>query len=103
MATSSPNSISPAEKKALSTFRKHSGMMRLSEALRIGVTRGTIERMLENGRLERLSRGSYRLTDAEPLSHPDLAGGAAKVAQGVTSLISARAFPQLTTYIPHEI
>lgn len=103
MATSSPNSISPAVKKALSAFRKNLGMMRLAEALRIGVTRGTIERMLENGTLERLSRGLYRLTDAEPLSHPDLAVVAAKVPQGVICLISALAFHDLTTQIPHEI
>ncbi len=103
MAASSSNSISPAEKKALSTFRKHSGMMRLSEALRIGVTRGTIERMLENGTLERLSRGLYQLTDAEPLSHPDLTVVAAKIPQGVICLISALAFHELTTQIPHEI
>ena len=103
MATAAPKTVSPAEKKALVAFRKRSGMLRLADALRTGITRGTIERMLEKGTLERLSRGLYRLADAEPLPNPDLAVVAAKVPQGVICLISALAFHELTTQIPHEV
>ncbi len=103
MATTAPKTISPAEKKALAAFRKRAGMLRLADALRAGITRGTIERMLANGTLERLSRGLYRLADAEPLPNPDLTVVAAKVPQGVICLISALAFHELTTQIPHEV
>ena len=103
MATSPSKPASPAEKQAQTAFRKRLGMLRLADALRAGITRGTIERMLEKGTLERLTRGLYRLTDADPLPNPDLAVVAAKVPQGVICLISALAFHELTTQIPHEV
>jgi predicted transcriptional regulator of viral defense system len=103
MATSARQLATPAEKKALAVFKRRSGMMRLAEALRAGVSRGTLERMLEKGTLERLSRGLYRLVDAEPLPNPDLAVVAAKVPDGVICLISALSFHELTTQIPHEV
>ena len=103
MTPSPTKTVSAAEKKALAIFRKRSGMLRLADALRAGVTRGTIERMLKQGTLERLSRGLYRLTDAEPFPNPDLAVVAAKIPQGVICLISALAFHDLTTQIPHEV
>jgi predicted transcriptional regulator of viral defense system len=103
MAPSTSKPVSPSEKNAQAAFRKRSGMLRLADALRAGINRGTIARMLEKGILERLSRGLYRLTDSEPLPSPDLAVVAAKVPQGVICLISALSFHELTTQIPHEI
>ena len=59
--------------------------------------------MVEQGDLEKLSRGLYQLADAEPLLHPDLAVVAEKAPEGVICLISALAFQELTTLIPHEV
>lgn len=59
--------------------------------------------MVEEGKLERVSRGLYRLVDAPPPAHADLAIVAAKVPDGVVCLISALAFHELTTEIPHEV
>lgn len=75
----------------------------MSEALRAGIHRDTLRVMVERGELQKLSRGLYQLVDAEPLAHPDLAVVAAKVPEGVVCLISALAFHELTTQIPHEV
>ena len=53
--------------------------------------------------LEVVSRGVYRLADNPPLGNPDLMTVAIRVPGGVICLISALAFHELTTQIPHEV
>ena len=91
-----------ATKRATAVFKQHGGMLRMADALRQGIHRNTLDRMVREGVLERSSRGLYRLIGSPPLSHPDLAIVAAKVPNGVICLISALAFHELTTQIPHE-
>jgi predicted transcriptional regulator of viral defense system len=93
---------SPIE-RAKSVFRQKGGLLRMSQALQAGIHRDTLRAMVEQGDLEKLSRGLYRLADAEPLSHPDLAVVAEKAPEGVICLVSALAFHELTTQIPHEV
>ncbi|MCP4885001.1 MAG: transcriptional regulator [Planctomycetaceae bacterium] len=78
-------------------------MLRMAEAIEAGIHRNTLYRMVEDGFLDRVSRGLYRLADAEPLGNPDLVTVTAKVPEGVICLISALAFHNLTTQIPHEV
>ena len=59
--------------------------------------------MVERGELEKISRGFYRLIDSQMPTHPDLAAVAVKVPHGVICLISALAYHELTTQIPHEV
>lgn len=89
--------------KALAAFRRKGGLLRMSEAVKAGVHRRTLYAMLDEGQIERLSRGLYRLTDAPPLGEPDLVTVTAKIPQGVICLVSALAFHDLTTQIPHAV
>ncbi len=89
--------------KARVTFRRHGGILRMSEALHSGIHRRMLYSMLEAGIIERLSRGLYRLTDLPPLGNPDLVSVARKVPSGVICLISALAYHEITTQIPHEV
>jgi predicted transcriptional regulator of viral defense system len=75
----------------------------MAEALRSGIHRRTLYALREAGLTEQLSRGLYRLADAQPLGSPDLVAVAAKVPKGVICLVSALAFHELTTQIPHEV
>lgn len=59
--------------------------------------------MHETGILFRVSRGVYQLVDAEPITDPDLAVVAVKAPAAVVCLISALAFHEVTTQIPHRI
>jgi predicted transcriptional regulator of viral defense system len=89
--------------KAKRVFRRHAGVMRTSEAIRLGVHPRTLYAMRDAGDLERLSRGLYRLAEMPPLGNPDLTTVALRVPKGVICLISALAFHDLTTQIPHYI
>ena len=84
-------------------FRRHSGVLRTIEAIRLGIHPRTLYQMRDSGRLEQLSRGLYRLAEMVPVGNPDLVTVALKVPKGVICLLSALAYHELTTQIPHEV
>jgi predicted transcriptional regulator of viral defense system len=88
---------------ALAAFRRHGGILSTSDALRLGIHARTLYALRDSGALEQLSRGLYRLADLPPLSNPDLVIVARRVPQAVVCLISALAFHELTTQIPHAV
>ena len=53
--------------------------------------------------LLQLSRGLYRLADLPPLANPDLMIVALRLPQAVICLVSALAFHDLTTQVPHAV
>lgn len=89
--------------RAKAAFRRQGGLMRMSQAVRAGIHRDTLRTMVERGELEKPSRGLYQLVDFRRPTHPDLATVAAKVPKGVICLVSALAFHNLTTQVPHEV
>ncbi len=78
-------------------------MLRTSKALALGVHPRTLYALYAAGRLQRVSRGLYRLADLPALGNPDLATVAARIPQGIICLISALAFHEITTQIPHQV
>ncbi|MEA3376604.1 MAG: type IV toxin-antitoxin system AbiEi family antitoxin domain-containing protein [Chloroflexota bacterium] len=92
-----------AVQEAKRIFREHDGILRTSEALELGIHPRTLRAMRDSDALDRLARGLYRLADLPPLSNPDLVVVALKVPDGVICLVSALAFHDLTTEIPHSV
>jgi predicted transcriptional regulator of viral defense system len=84
-------------------FQRHGGLLRMSAAVRCGIHRDTLKKMVDQGDLQRISRGLYQLVEAIAPSHPDLAIVATKAPEAVICLISALSFHELTTQIPHEV
>ena len=97
-----PNDTSASE-RAERIFREHGGILRTGEALEAGIHPRTLYALRDAGRIERLARGLYRLTAAEPSANPDLLTVAARIPKGVGCLVSALAFHQITTQIPHAV
>jgi hypothetical protein len=89
--------------KARKTFRSRGGVLRMSEALQAGIHRRMLYSMLEAGLIEQLNRGLYRLTDLPPLGNPDLVSVSLRIPNGVICLISALAYHEITTQVPHEV
>jgi len=89
--------------RAVAIFRAHGGILRTGDALRAGIHPATLYAMRDDGTLERVSRGVYRLADRPPLGNPDLVTVALRVPHGVVCLISALSFHELTTQIPHAV
>lgn len=73
----------------------------MSEAVRLGVHRRDLYHLRDLGQLTVLDRGLYRLTDLPEPSMPDFIPVAKRIPDGVICLISALAFHEITTQIPH--
>jgi predicted transcriptional regulator of viral defense system len=98
MAHSVPNTVS-----ARQLFAKHGNMLRTSEALHLGIHPRTLYALRDQGELERIGRGLYRLSSAPPLTSPDWVAIAVRLPRAVICLISALAHHGLTTQVPHSI
>jgi predicted transcriptional regulator of viral defense system len=84
-------------------FSQSGGLLRTGAALRAGIHPRTLYDMRDEGVVEQLSRGLYRLADLPALSNPDLVTVGLKIPAGVVCLISALAYHEITTQIPHEV
>ena len=94
------NSKADAVKK---TFRDHGGILRFVEARQYGISPATLYRLRDQGVIQPMARGLYRLAESPPLAHPDLIAVARKIPQAVICLISALAFHELTDEVPHAV
>lgn len=103
MKTQDTNSRSSRFDRAIAVFKEHGGILHTAQALRAGIHPGTLYGLRDSGALEMVSRGVYRLSDGSPLGNPDLVTVATRIPGGVICLISALAFHELTTQIPHEV
>jgi len=88
---------------AIRQFSAHGGVLRTAEALRLGIHPRTLYQLRDQGQIEAISRGVYRLADLPPLRHPDLVTMALRVPKAVVCLISALSFHEITSEVPHEV
>ena len=89
--------------KAERAFREYGGMLRTSQALKLGIHPRTLYRLRDSNRILQIGRGLYRLADAPKTEHLDLVAVAARVSDGIVCLISALSFHGITTEVPHEV
>jgi predicted transcriptional regulator of viral defense system len=89
--------------REIEVFRKRGGSLRMSEAVSLGINRKALYALRDAGVVQPLSRGLFRLASLQPLGNPDLVTVAARVPRGVLCLVSALAFHELTTQVPHTI
>lgn len=91
-----------AERTAIQIFRDRKGTLRTAECLRLGIQPRTLYRLRDSGILVQLSRGVFQLADL-PDFHPDWVVVSERVKGGVVCLVSALAFHEITTQVPHAI
>jgi predicted transcriptional regulator of viral defense system len=84
-------------------FTDHSGILRASQAIELGVTKHVLYQMVKTGELVREAQGIYRLSESELSAQPDLVNISLRVPRAVFCLISALYFHELTTQIPHSV
>jgi len=89
--------------KAIRVFRDHGGLLSSTEAMREGIHPRDLYAMRDAKVLDQLSRGLYRLSDMPSMENPTFVTVARRVPEGVLCLISALAYHEMTTQIPHEV
>jgi predicted transcriptional regulator of viral defense system len=88
---------------ALQVFKHHSGRLRTSEAIRLGIPPRTLYALRDSGQVEEVTRGIFQLPGTPLDEHYDLVQVALRIPKGVICLISALVFHNLTTQIPHAV
>jgi predicted transcriptional regulator of viral defense system len=94
-----PNATDHAKK----IFQQHGGLLDTTQAIRFGIAPRTLYAMRDAGDVEQVSRGLYRLASLPPLRQPDLVTVSLRIPRGVICLISALAFHDLTSQVPHAV
>jgi predicted transcriptional regulator of viral defense system len=94
---------SKKSRKLEAVFRRRGGVLRTSEALALGIHPERLYSLRDEGTLTQLDRGLYTLADAPEPANPDLVIVALRVPKGVLCLLSALAFHEVTTQLPHEV
>lgn len=89
--------------RAIDIFRRRGGTLRTRDAIEAGIHPRTLYDLRDEGEIEQVSRGVYRLADLDTDTDPDLLAVAARIPRGVICLTSALSLHELTTQIPHEV
>jgi predicted transcriptional regulator of viral defense system len=92
-----------AIERAIRIFQDHNGILRTQQAIHYGIAPRTLYQMRDAGVILRVSRGIFRLADAELNANTDLIQVSSKIPKAVVCLISALTFHNLTTQIPHQV
>jgi len=95
--------MSTKEKKLIEFLKKRGGMVSYKELIKVGFYKAFLRDNLKSGKIQKVDRGLYRLTDGFTLSNPDLVAVSIKVSKGVICLLSALAFHEATSEIPRHI
>lgn len=93
----------PGRQRVLRALRSQGGWLRQREALDLGVHPRWLSRLVEEGTIERVSKGLYRLPGTPGSSYESFADASRAVPGGVVCLLSALAYYELTTSNPSEI
>ena len=94
------------EKKSqdmINYFKSHGGVVRFSSVLKAGFHPDSLKSLVKQGKVEKIARGLYRLSDNEFASHPDLVTVSLQAPRGVICLLSALAFHEATHEIPRRV
>jgi predicted transcriptional regulator of viral defense system len=79
------------------------GFFRAAQLEQAGLTRDQLPSLLRSGRVERVGRGLYRLTDAEPTANYSIAMACARVPNSIVCLLSALRIHGIGTQAPAEV
>jgi len=81
-------------------FQNHGGVVRFSAILKARFHPDSLMTLEKKGKVEKIARGLYRVTNYVPGSHPDLVTASLQAPKGVICLLSALSFYEATNEIP---
>lgn len=88
--------MKPRKNDPIEIFRQHNGILRTAEAMKLGIHPVYLYRLRDEGVLESLGRGIFRLASMPGFSKPDLVLATKRIPQGIVCLLSALAYYELT-------
>jgi predicted transcriptional regulator of viral defense system len=95
--------MSPDRYRHILQLVDQQGILRTRDLAAHDISRVYLQRLVERGDLERIDRGLYRRPQAEVSLYHSLATVARRVPAATVCLLSALAFHELTTQLPHDV
>ncbi|MEZ4552209.1 MAG: AbiEi antitoxin N-terminal domain-containing protein [Desulfobacterales bacterium] len=92
-----------SRKNEILDLAKRKGMIRAKDLEAIGISRNYLYGLCHEGILKKNARGIYTLPNAPVTEHSSLAEIAKRFPHAVVCLLSALAFYEITTQVPHEV
>ena len=92
-----------AQEHEIQKLAREMGIFRTRDVTARGISKATLSRLVEQGELERVARGTYRLSSDDIDIRFALGIASRKVDKSVVCLISALAFHEMTTQLPHQV
>lgn len=89
--------------KIINYFKTHGGMIRFSSIRNAGFHTDILRALEQEGKIEKVVRGIYKLAHYDIGSHPDLVMASMQAPKGVICLLSALAFHEATSEIPRYV
>lgn len=75
----------------------------MSDAIERGISRYALYNLRDKNIIKPVSRGIYRLAELPQISNPDLVTVSLRFPKAVACLVSALAYHDMTTQIPHQV
>ncbi len=89
--------------KLMNFFQGHGGVARFSTVLKAGFHPDSLIALEKEGKVEKIARGLYRVTNYTHGTHPDLVIASLQAPRGVICLLSALSFYEATNEIPKYV
>ena len=84
-------------------FKRRGGIAQYPDIKKAGFHNDTLQVLIASGRIQKIGRAVYKLSEIDDLVNPDLVIAAIKSPKGVVCLISALAFYEVTDEIPRHV
>jgi predicted transcriptional regulator of viral defense system len=94
--------VAPTKKSIVLRLAKR-GPVRARDLAQAGIPRAYLKRMLDEGLIQQVDRGLYRLADSAPTELGSLAEVAKRVPHAIICLLSALQVHGLTSELPHAV
>lgn len=95
--------MQPRTQELMSFLKSHGGVVRFSAILKAGFHPDSLITLEKEGKVEKIARGLYRVTNYTPGSHPDLVIASLQAPRSVICLLSALSFYEATSEIPKYV
>ncbi|MBI4711524.1 MAG: type IV toxin-antitoxin system AbiEi family antitoxin domain-containing protein [Candidatus Omnitrophica bacterium] len=84
-------------------FKRCGGIVQYPDIKKAGFHNDILQSLIASGRIQKMSRSVYKLSEVDDLINPDLVIATIKAPKGVVCLISALAFYEVTDEIPRHV
>lgn len=89
--------------RMFSYFKNHNGIVRFSSVIKSGFHSDTLKELEKEGKIKKIAKGLYRITNYKPDVYPDLTIASLQAPRGIICLISALSFHEATNEIPGHV